>query len=498
MQRFLYILLFLSMPALAGTLAGGYTHSLAINNADGGRVLAWGDNTYGQLGNAANVGSPWAISVFGLTGVTHVGAGNGFSVALDSSGYAWAWGRNDYGQVGDTTTTQRNSPVRVSRLSNVIHVAAGRDFALAVKSDGTVWGWGSNTYGQLGVAASTAAHYTAPVQIAAGVLTNVQKVAGGEDFALALKSDGTVWAWGANDYGQLGVGNTTSNVTPQLVALNSGTVITELAASGHAMALTNNGRIWTWGRNDWGQLGDETTTARTSPVQVVDITDATAIANAGNWSLALRSDATLWGWGENTNGQLLDQTKTERHYPVKATGLSEVTAVGAGLAFAVAAEKSGAVKAWGVNSSGQLADGTTNDNYGTAKAVLKSESTALVLESSAPATPVAKATISGGAANLTLSVVITPATANMGRNGFPVVWAELPGAGKFYLSVFGWLAGTISVPYSGVAPLKQIEIAVLKDFNAAAFPGAKVYAGYGFVAGETLDSSRYAEIYTVP
>lgn len=499
MRIFLVLLLIFSLPAQAGLLAGGFTHTLAVLAANGGKVMAWGNNTYGQLGDGANTSVLLAQDVFGLANVISVAAGDGYSLALDSSGYVWAWGRNDQGQIGDTTTTARNTPVRVSRLSKITQIAAGKDFGLAVKNDGTVWGWGSNLRGQLGVTvADDALYFTSPVQVSSGSLVSIQKIAAGTDFSLALKSDGTVWAWGANNLGQLGVGNIIDSIVPLPVALPGGTVITELAARNHALALQNNGSIWGWGKNDMGQLGDDTTTLRNAPVQVVDIGDARGIAVADTWSLALRNDGSIWGWGDNDNGQLLDKTKTQRHYPVKAQELADVVSLTAGPSFAVVSKYQGDVLAWGANAGGQLGSGSSSDNYTAAAAVNKAPDVALILQSAGSTSAIATAKITGTAANLTLSTVITPSGIDLGRRGFPLIWANIPGIGDIYLNIFGWITSSAPIPYSGIAELKSVEIPILKDFDASAFPGAKVYAAYGFTPGEGAAGGRKVEIYAVP
>jgi alpha-tubulin suppressor-like RCC1 family protein len=495
-RLFLVLLLVFAAPAQAGVLAGGYSHTLAV---DGGKVLAWGDNSFGQLGDGGSTAASYAQEVFGLTNIISVAAGDGFSLALDSSGYVWAWGRNELGQIGDTTTTARNTPVRVSRLSKMTQIAAGRDFALAVKNDGTVWGWGANAAGQLGVAVSdTTQYFAAPFQVAGSSLTSIQKVATGMDYALALKADGSVWAWGANDAGQLGVGSTTASIVPLQVGIPSSSVITEIAARNHSMALQNNGSIWAWGKNEVGQLGDDTTTNRTTPVQVVDIADARAVAVAGTWSLALRNDGSVWSWGDNDSGQLLDKTKTQRHYPVKTQGLTDVVALTTGPAFVAVVKFEGNVLAWGSNPSGQLGDGSATDNYTAAAAVSKAADTPLILQSSSVATPIAVGKVSGDAANLTLATLITPAESDLGREGFLLIWANIPGLGNIYLNVFGWAASVTPISYSGTVTLKNSEIPILQNFNASGFPGSKVYAAYAFTPGEAPANARKVEIYAVP
>jgi len=252
-------------------------------------------------------------------------------------------------------------------------VVVGPSYTLAVKVDGTVWAWGNNVTGQLGN--GTQVDRSAPIRISS--LSNIVAVAAGGYYAqgfghsLALRSDGTVWAWGWNAYGQLGNGTTTSRTTPvQISGINN--VIAISASGSHTVALRNDGTVWAWGCNGDGQLGDGTTTDRYAPVQVQDLNNITAIAAATGdnlipsmssygHTLALRSDGTVWAWGNNGNGKLGDNTSTRRLTPVQVQGLSNISAIAASSGHSVALRKDGIVWAWGNNSSGQLGDGTTTN-----------------------------------------------------------------------------------------------------------------------------------------
>ncbi|MBI5299281.1 MAG: RCC1 repeat-containing protein, partial [Deltaproteobacteria bacterium] len=217
-------------------------------------------------GNGTTTNSSTPVQVSGLSGITAIAGGSSHSLALKSNGTVWAWGYNGSGQLGDGTTTERDTPVQVSGLSGVTAIASGNGHGLALKSDGTVWTWGYNTYGQLGDGTTTERH--TPVQVL-GSLSGVTAIAGGfsNNHSLALKSDGTVWAWGANDFGQLGDGTTTERHTPVQVSDLSG--VTAIAGgSVHSLALKSDGTVWAWGYNSNGQLGDGSTTERDTPVQV--------------------------------------------------------------------------------------------------------------------------------------------------------------------------------------------------------------------------------------
>lgn len=495
----LLLLLLTAFPALAfaAMLATGSTHALVIDNTADGEVLAWGDNAKGQIGNGNTKNANYPTKVFGLSKIISVSAGDGFSLALDSSGYVWAWGANDKGQLGDTTTSMRITPVRVSRLNGVIQIAAGNSFALAVKDDGTVWAWGSNSKGQLGTASDTTPFLAAPAQISGSGFEKIIKAAAGVEHALAIKEDGSVWSWGSNDKGQLGLGHNTDNNVPTCVALPTGTVIDEVSAGNHSLALQSNGALWAWGKNDMGQLGDDTTSDRNSPVPVADITEVGAITVAPTWSVAIQRDGSMWAWGDNEKGQLLDNTMTQRHYPVKAQGLSDIVSVATGLNFTVTGDYTGNIVAWGVNNKGQLGSGDTKDNF-SASTVKKNSSSALILDTTSKSASVAVAHVSGTPNSLTLSATITPSQVDQSRTGFPLIWASVPGVGEIYLTVFGWFQSDHPVPYSGMGLLRPIEVPILNNFDASTLHGTKVFAGYGFVPSEGAGPGRTSELYTVP
>ncbi len=274
-----------------------------------------------------------------------------------AQGTPWAWGDNFVGQLGDGTTIQRTTPVQVSTLSSVTAVVAGTIgiHSLALKSDGTVWAWGHNG-GQLGDGTTTTR--LTPVRVS--VLIGVTAIAAGGVHSLAL-SNGRVWVWGINWAGQLGDGTTTTRVTP--VQVSGLTNVTAIAGGGiHSLALKSDGTVWAWGANGIGELGDGTTTNRTTPVQVGSLTGVTAIAGGVFHSLAL-SNGTVWAWGANGFGELGDGTTTNRVAPVQVSGLTNVTAIAGDNGYSLALKSDGTVWAWGIGGGGQLGDGTlTNRN----------------------------------------------------------------------------------------------------------------------------------------
>ena len=247
--------------------------------------------------------------------------------------------------------------VHATSLASVTpQIAGGSDYSIALKSDGTVWVWGDNDFGQL--VDGTTTDITTPIQV--NSLNGVTAIASGGWHFIALKSDGTVWTWGNNNFGQLGDGTTTDITTP--IQVNSLSGITAIAGgSQHSIALKSDGTVWTWGNNNSGQLGDGTTTNRTTPVQVSGLSGVTAIAGEGGHTIALKSDGTVWAWGPNHYGQLGDGTTTQRTTPVQVSSLSGVTAIAGGGYHTIALKSDGTVWAWGYNYYYQLGDGTTTN-----------------------------------------------------------------------------------------------------------------------------------------
>ena len=323
---------------------------------------AWGDNHSGQLGDGTTTDQSAPVQVSGLTGVVAVAAGEGHSLALKGDGTIWAWGSNQNGQLGDGTP-QPPMFAPVSGLTGVVAVAAGQYYSLASKGDGTVWYWGQkiDDSGRPGYSAQPT-----PVQV--NGLPGAKAIAAGLGKNLALASDGTVWEWGAKQWPLWQA----SPPTPSLVIGLAG-VVAIAAGGGHNLALKGDGTVWAWGDNDYGQLGDGTTTQRATPVHVSGLGGVVALAAGGVHSLALKGDGTVWAWGDNDNKNEPCTwgygTATPQLTPVHVIGLSGVMVVsasrwvgidaGAYCDHNLAVRGDGTVWAWGANFSGQLGDGTT-------------------------------------------------------------------------------------------------------------------------------------------
>ncbi|MCC6473301.1 MAG: Ig-like domain repeat protein, partial [Burkholderiales bacterium] len=243
------------IPNLSGVtaVAAGNYYGVALKGD--GTVWTWGYNGYGQLGDNSTTSRAVPAQVSGLLGVIAIAAGTDTSYALKSDGTVWAWGYNGYGQLGLGDTGNRLVPTQITALSAIGAIAAGERHAVALKSDGSsVWTWGYNADGELGD--GTDAQRNTPVQVFG--LGGVSQIAAGSYHTLALKNDGTVWAWGYNNYGALGNTSTQSSSVPRQVLGLPGTVNQLAGGDYSSFALKSDGTVWAWGYNANGRLGDGT------------------------------------------------------------------------------------------------------------------------------------------------------------------------------------------------------------------------------------------------
>ena len=239
-------------------------------------------------------------------------------------------------------------------------VAAGGNHTLAIRDDGTLWAWGFNTSGQLGIGTPGVDRVLLPTQV--GTARNWTRVSAATQHTVALRADGSLWAWGWNTSGQLGDGTTSSTLSPvRIGTANDWSAIA--AGSFHTVALRRNGTLWAWGSNGLGQLGDGTVGQRLVPTQVGTASDWVAIAAGREHTLAVKSDGSLWAWGGNANGQLGDGTTINRTEPTRVGTASNWKGVAAGIRYSLAVGTDGTLWAWGQNNSGQLGDGTANTRF---------------------------------------------------------------------------------------------------------------------------------------
>ncbi len=296
--------------------------------------------------------------------VTSVYGGARACIARMSDGTVWQWGYNVWGQLGDGTTTERHTPVQVhgpndiGYLGSITAIMGGEPFNFALKSDGTVWAWGWNNFGSLGDGTNTDSH--TPVQVSG--LTSVTALGGRGYHALALKSDRTVWAWGLNASGQLGDGTTTNRNSPVPV-IGLGGVVAVTGGYNFSLATKADHTLWSWGANGNGELGNGTNAASYSPVRVSGLSNVVQASSGWKHAVAVTSDGTVWTWGLNATGQIGDGTTTNSNMPFHVGGLSNVIAVSGGDCHTAALKSDGTVWTWGCNDRAQLGDGTNVDRY---------------------------------------------------------------------------------------------------------------------------------------
>lgn len=325
---------------------------------DDGSVWSWGDNTHKQLAGYSSLSSanPLAIQKEDgnrFTNVKAIAAGGYHTVALDKNGKVWTWGSNDSGQLGHSPLLSASgSPKIVVGLPEIVAIAAGDYHTMVVDVNGEVWTWGRNGFGQLGTNPNPLAVSILPVKVTiSGVpQSKIVAVSAGAEHSVALRQDGTVWAWGRNTVGQLGNGETTNvNYNPTMVSGLTG--IMEIAAGdSHTLALKQDRTtIWAWGSNYYGQLGDGGRESKLRPIQVEGIRNVTAIAAGNNHTAAIKEDGTVWAWGRNTSG-----SSSVRTAPIQIKGLENAIAIGGGGdadSFILAVKKDGTVWFWNKDSS---------------------------------------------------------------------------------------------------------------------------------------------------
>ena len=276
-------------------------------------------------------------------------------VAAEENYIIFGQGLNNYGQVGDGSNTTRVSPVQLGVDTDWYQVAGGGTHAVAVRTDGTIWAWGRNTQGECGQGSNSPSGFNTPQKV--GVATNWAQCSAGQRHSLAVKTDGTLWGWGYSNSGQLPSG--TTNVATQIGAL---TDWLQSAAGGQSSScIKTDGTLWTWGLNNNGQLGDNSTTNSSSPVQVGALTDWAQVDMGNLHCAAVKTNGTLWAWGRNFFGQVGDGTTTNRSSPVQIGALTTWAAVACGSYHTMAVKTDGTLWSWGRNFRGQLGDGTTTD-----------------------------------------------------------------------------------------------------------------------------------------
>lgn len=317
------------------TGAAGYQGGVVFikNN---GAMYAWGLNNNGQLGLNDRVKRSSPVQVGSLTTWLNAAATQYSTAAIKTDGTLWTWGENNSGQLGQNVVyTKFSSPVQVGALTNWSSITGTLFSFSAIKTDGTLWSCGSNSNGQLGLNTVYTQNKSSPTQV--GTLTNWASASGGAYHVIATKTDGTMWSWGANNFGALGLNISYLLKRSSPSQIGALTTWSKVSASYYgATAIKTDGTLWSWGYNGEGQVGDNTRTNRSSPVQIGTLTTWSSVASNGVDAdintFAIKTDGTLWAWGNNGVGALGDGTIIQRSSPVQigsSTNWSKIIGGGA-------------------------------------------------------------------------------------------------------------------------------------------------------------------------
>ena len=340
---------------IAKISAGNY-HNLAIDIE--GNLWAWGGNSFGQIGDGTTTTKSTPVAIMEGRKFKEISAGRYQSLAIDEEGNLWSWGRNNEGQLGDGTTINKNYPVQIKKGTKFTKVVTGEENSLAIDEEGNLWSWGDNFVGQIGDGTIRGVK-SSPVAIKSG--TKFREIATGFRDNFAIDEAGNLWSWGANYYGELGYGATASSTVPILVKKETKFKQITVGYSAVSLGIDEEGNLWGAGRNSYGELGDGTTTSRTTFVAIkagtkFDKVITGGISNGAGHTMAIDKEGNLWGCGSNSKGQIGDRTQTNKTTMIPVMGGRKFKEISAGIQHSLAIDEEGNLWTWGNNSNG-LGDG---------------------------------------------------------------------------------------------------------------------------------------------
>jgi len=328
-------------------------------------LWSWGGNSVGELGlgdltdrsSPVQVGAlvDWdavSLSVTNTSGYDH-------TIAIKTDGTLWAWGYNYHGQLGIGTAgagTYESSPVQVGLDTDWSAGTSSRYTSFAVKTDGTLWAWGYNYNRELGLGRPDRVPRSSPVQVGSDI--DWSDVSAGRNHTVVIKTNGKIYSWGSNDQGQLGNGTTVSGYSPEQAGTDTDWSSVD-AGRTYTAAIKTDGTLWTWGYNDYGKLGLGDQTSRSTPTKVGLLDDWSSVDVGNDHTAAIKTDGTLWTWGDNDIGQLGlgHNSPDEYSSPVQVGALTDWSQTNVGYKFSAAVKTDGTLWTWGSNYSGKLGSG---------------------------------------------------------------------------------------------------------------------------------------------
>lgn len=360
-----YILLLLILTGIVANaqdwskISAFWYTSVGIKND--GTLWGWGSNGSNLFLTGDNVSRSKPTQIGTDANWMEVSIASYHILALKTDSTLWAWGNNSSGQLGDGTFTDRATPTRVG-THTWLKISTGPNSSYAIRSDSTLWAWGGNRFGQIGDGTTTDKNIFTQI----GVGSKWKSISANYNHTLAIKADGTLWAWGDNSFGQLGIGTNIQKSVPTQVGMgNSWSSLSETIGSQFSLAIKTDGTLWGWGYNNYGQVGNGSTGSGvfSIPVQIGTATDWKKVSTGSDHTLALKTDGTLWGWGANYRGQLGDGTTINKTVPTRLGSGTNWQKIAAGQAHSLAIKTDATGWAWGYNGFGELGDGNQVDSY---------------------------------------------------------------------------------------------------------------------------------------
>ena len=338
--------------------AGDYA-SLGLDNF--GRIWGWGYNSHGQLGNNDIVPQSTPVLIYGNKTFCHISSGNYHSFGIDNHGHAWGWGYNSCGQLGNYDTIDYCTPVSICGNHTFCHIHSGDYYSIGIDIHGKAWGWGYYSGGALGSNSNSNIDQCTPVAVYGNKNFCLVMTA---EHSLGIENNGVVWGWGYNSHGQLGNDDNTNKCTPvSIFASNIASFCSISAGDSHTLGLDKYGIIWGWGYNgDYGLLGNNSNTDQCTPVSICGSNKTFCNISAGSsHSLGIDKHGKVWGWGNNYVGQLGNNSDIYQCTPVSIYGHHTFCSIAAGDGYSLAIDNHNVVWCWGYYGGGVL--GSNNSNY---------------------------------------------------------------------------------------------------------------------------------------